>query len=98
MGLRRKEWFLMQIENYPSKEVKEFGEQLTEALLTMSNQSSMKGLGGCKAFDINSFQEEFHPYLLEYLKGNHDSLAIIYAAMKTKEQEIKFKYENTLNI
>ena len=77
----------MSIKNYPSKQLKEFGEQLSESLMTASIQSSMKGLGGCDAFDINSFREEFHPYILEYLKGNCDSVAITYAAMKTKEQE-----------
>ena len=88
----------MQIKNYPSKEVKEFGEQLCDALMTASVRSSMEGLGGCKPFDITSFREEFHPYVLEYLKENKDSLAIMYAAMKTKEQETKSKYENTSDL
>jgi hypothetical protein len=48
-------------------------------------QKSLGGLGGCKHFDITTFPIEFHPYILEYLKGNNDSVAIVFAAMKDRE-------------
>jgi hypothetical protein len=72
--------------NYPSESVKKFGEELGMALFDADIHRALGGLGGCKHFDLNNFKEEFHPYILEYFKGNNDSCAIIYAAMKTKEQ------------
>ncbi len=73
--------------NYPSKEVKEFGELVASALMNANIQSSMHGLGGCKQFDLSDFESDLHPYIQEYLRGNLDSVAIMYAAMRTKELE-----------
>lgn len=47
----------------------------------------MEGLGGCKAFDMSDFDEDVRPYVEAYLEGNSDSVAITYAAMRTKELE-----------
>lgn len=79
------------MKNYPSKEVQKFGEDLSEALMTATLRKSMGGLGGCKNFNIQDFHQEFQPYIQEYLKENHNSAAIIYSAMKTKEQEMESK-------
>lgn len=77
----------MPIPNYPSPEVKQFGERVSEALIDASIRNSMGGLGGCPIFDLADFDEDLQPYVVAYLEGNHDSAAIMYAAMKTKELE-----------
>lgn len=80
---------MCKLTNYPHKDVKEFGEHLSEHLCTASIQKSMGGLGGCKSFDINNFPKQFHKYIEAYVYGNNeDSVAIIYAAMKDKEQSL----------
>lgn len=79
----------MNLPNYPSPEVKEFGERVASVLMTANIQHSMGGMGGCKHFDINGFDEDVRPYILAYQEGNHDSAAIMYAAMRTKELELK---------
>jgi hypothetical protein len=73
------------IPNYPTNDVKEFGERLMSSLYDASIQKSMAGLGGCKEFDLANFDPEFHPYIQAYLEGNNDSMAIVYAAMRTRE-------------
>lgn len=75
----------MSLPNYPSPEIKAFGEAIMMSLYDSDIQRSMGGLGGCKSFDINNFPEEHRPYILAYIEGNLDSLAIAYAAMRTKE-------------
>lgn len=75
----------MNLPNYPSPEVKAFGERVNAAMYDASIQSSMCGLGGCREFNIDNFDEDVRPYVLEYLKGSLDSVAITYAAMRTKE-------------
>jgi len=77
--------------NYPSPEVREFGERLSECLCTASIQKSMAGLGGCKPFDLSQFPPEFQPYVEAYLEGRRDSVAVTYAAMRTKEIEAQEK-------
>ena len=80
---------MSKLTNYPSKEVKEFGEHLSDYLYTASIQKSMIGLGGCKSFAIHDFPKQFHKYIEAYVDGsNRDSVAIIYAAMKDKEQSL----------
>lgn len=46
------------------------------------------GLGGCRDFRIEDFDEDVRPYILAYLEGDLDSVAITYAAMRTKELEL----------
>ena len=77
----------MNVQYYPTKEVKEFGERLASALMDADIRRSMQQLGGCKAFDIADFEPEMRPYITAYLEGNHDSVAILYAAMRAKEVE-----------
>ena len=77
----------MKVLYYPSDGVKEFGERLASALMDADIRRSMQQLGGCKAFDIADFEPEMRPYITAYLEGNHDSVAILYAAMRAKEVE-----------
>ena len=78
----------MNLSNYPSPEVKAFGEKVNEAMYDASIRAGMHGLGGCKALDMNDFDEDVRPYIKAYLEGNFDSVALTYAAMRTKELEI----------
>jgi hypothetical protein len=78
----------MTLPNYPSTAVKAFGEKVNSALYEASIQASMGGLGGCKRFNLNAFDEDVRPYIEEYLKGNLDSVAITYADMRTIEQAL----------
>ena len=77
----------MNLPNYPSPEVKSFGEKVLSAMFDASIRASMAGLGGCKALDMNDFDEDIRPYIEAYLEGNLDSVAVTYAAMRTKELE-----------
>ena len=79
----------MTIKNYPSPEVKAFGEKVNEAMYDASIRYSMAGLGGCKRFDIDDYDKDVQPYIHAYMEGNLDSVAITYAAMRTKEKELK---------
>ncbi len=74
------------IPNYPRPEVKAFGERVSEAMYDAWIRYSMGGLGGCRDFQIEDFDEDVRPYILAYLEGNLDSVAI--AAMRTKELEM----------
>ena len=76
------------IPNYPRPEVKAFGERVSAAMYDASIHHSMGGLGGCRDFRIEDFDEDVRPYILAYLEGNLDSVAITYAAMRTKELEL----------
>jgi len=67
------------ISNYPCKEVKEFGERVSAALLNTNIKDST-----CKK---NDFDEDLRPYIEEYL-NNGDSIAIVYTAMRTRELSI----------
>lgn len=76
----------MNLPNYPDPKVKEFGERVSSALMEAQCQVAMGGLGGCKTYDLSNFDADLRPYIAAYLDGgNHDSLAVIYAAMRTKE-------------
>lgn len=78
----------MPLPHYPSPEVKEFGEKLNIAMFDAMVRATLGGdnLGGCKSYDLNDFDLEFRPYIKEYVEGgNNDSVAIVYAAMRTKE-------------
>jgi hypothetical protein len=75
------------MKNYPAPEIRQFGELLMSHMASAHAQKHMGGLGGCKTFDIESYPVEFRPYILAYLEGGADSLAITYAAMRTKENE-----------
>ena len=81
----------MIIANYPNDEVKSFGERVNCALFDASCQEGFAGLGGCKEFALDNFDIDLRPYIELYLKGEDDSLAITYAAMKTKELEINLQ-------
>ena len=74
--------------NYPSDAVKALGEELIEALMDASIHKAMGGMGGCKEFDLSDFKPEFHPYITRYINGSLDSVALTYAAMRTKELEL----------
>jgi hypothetical protein len=78
----------MTVPNYPSPEVKAFGERVNVAMYAASVRKSAAGLGGCKAYDPADFDEDVLPYINAYLEGNLDSVAITYAAMRTKELDI----------
>ena len=75
--------------NYPRDEVKEFGERVASAITDARIRKSMHGLGGCKEYKPEDFEPDIIPYIDAYLKGDLDSVAIIYAAMRTKELEIE---------
>lgn len=75
----------MNLPNYPSPAVKEFGERVSMALYDADIRKAMDGLGGCKPYDPADFDADLQPYVGAYLQGNKDSIAIIYAAMRTKE-------------
>lgn len=77
----------MPIPNYPSAQVKDFGEKVNAAMYDASIRVGVGGLGGCLEFDINDFDEDVQPYILAYIEGNLDSVAITYAAMRTRELE-----------
>lgn len=77
----------MTVPNYPSPKVKAFGEKVNEAMYDASIRQGLGGLGGCPEFNLNDFDEDVRPYILAYLEGNHDSIALTYAAMRTKELE-----------
>lgn len=78
----------MNLPNYPSPKVKKFGERVASALMDASIRRSMHGLGGCKLYDPSDFEPDMLPYIEAFLEGNHDSAAIMYAAMRTKELEL----------
>jgi hypothetical protein len=77
----------MSVPYYPSNSVKEFGEKVNTAMYDASIQLACGGLGGCKVYDINTFEPEVRPYIEAYLAGNLDSIALTYAAMRAKEVE-----------
>lgn len=77
----------MNLPNYPSDAVKAFGERVSAAMYDAQIQHSMGGLGGCDVYDPNNFDADVRPYVEEYIKGNLDGVAIMYAAMRTKEIE-----------
>ena len=77
----------MTLPNYPSPEVKEFGERVASVLMAANIRKSMSGLGGCKPYDPADFEPDMLPYIEAYFEGDHDSVAIMYAAMRTKELE-----------
>lgn len=77
----------MKVPNYPSAEVKAFGEKVHAALYDASVRLTCGGFVGCPEFDLNDFDHDVRPYILAYLEGNTDSVAITYAAMRTKELE-----------
>ena len=77
----------MTLPNYPSPEVKAFGEKVNEAMYAASIREGMGGLGGCKPLDLSDFDEDVRPYVSAYLEGNFDSVAVTYAAMRAKELE-----------
>lgn len=78
----------MSLPNYPSSEVKAFGELVNSAMFDASIRASMAGLGGCKELDLADFDPSVVPYVKAYLEGSLDSVAITYAAMRTKELEL----------
>lgn len=74
---------------YPDSELKKFGEEVMSSLFDSDVQRSMAGLGGCKAFDLQNFPPEHHPYIEAYAKGNLDSLAVTFAAMRAKQEAMR---------
>lgn len=75
----------MKLENYPNQEVIDFGEKVAAALVDANIRKSLGGLGGCKAYDPADFDPDVLPYVNAYIGGKADSVALIYAAMKSKE-------------
>ena len=71
--------------NYPSPKVKAFGERLMSELMNARIRTALGGFGGCKDFDLSDFDIELRPYIQAYLEEGVNSLAITYAAMRTKE-------------
>jgi hypothetical protein len=85
----------MKIANYPSQEVKDFGEKVSKALYDASIRHSMGGLGGCREFDLDNVDEDVRPYIQAYLEGDLDSVAITYAAMRAKELACVMLHKDT---
>lgn len=77
----------MKIGNYPSPEVKAFGERVNAAMYDASIRHTLGGLGGCKEYNLDDFDPDVRPYIQAYLEGDLDSVAITYAAMRAKELE-----------
>lgn len=75
--------------NYPGPEVKAFGEKVASALMDASIRKSMHGLGGCKPYNPEDFDADVLPYIDAYFEGDFDSVALMYAAMRTKELELQ---------
>lgn len=75
----------MTLPNYPSSDVEAFGEKVNAAMYDASIRASLGGLGGCETLDLNDFDEDVRPYIQAYLEGNLDSVAVTYAAMRTRE-------------
>lgn len=44
-----------------------FVQRLASQLVDAKVRSSMAGLGGCKEFDLEDFDEEFHQFILKYI-------------------------------
>ena len=79
----------MTIPNYPHPEVKAFGERVNAAMYDASIRHALDAApGGRRDFRIEDFDEDVRPYILAYLEGDLDSVAITYAAMRTKELEL----------
>ena len=78
----------MTVPNYPSEEIQLFGVRVSNALFDADIRKTMNGLGGCKPYKLEDFDKDLHPYIKAYLDGNTQSIAITYAAMRTKEKEI----------
>lgn len=74
---------------YPDDELKQYGENLASALMSAHCENAMHGLGGCREFKIDNYPENMLEYILAYLNGNNDSIALIYAAMRKYEENIK---------
>lgn len=80
----------MTIPNYPCYEVKKFGDEVSDALFDASIAIMMNGTYGCKSFDITAYREELHKYIQQHIDDDtNDSIAVIYAAMRTKEKELE---------
>lgn len=80
--------------NYPCDRVKAFGELISSALFDASVRKDFAGLGGCPPYHKEDFPEETWPYIEAYLQSKNDSVAVMYAAMRTKEQELNAKHED----
>ena len=79
----------MTLPNYPSEEVLAFGVRVSDALFDADIRKTMEGLGGCKSYKLEDFDQDLQPYIEAYLIGNNThSVALTYAAMRTKENEI----------
>lgn len=50
-----------------NKEKVKFVQKLASQLLDAKVRSSMSGLGGCKEFNLEDFDEEFHQLILKYI-------------------------------
>ena len=59
----------MTLPNFPSPEVKEFGEHVNEAMYDASIRMSMGGLGRCKHYDPEDFDLDVRPYIEAYFEG-----------------------------
>lgn len=80
----------MTIPNYPCYEVKKFGDEVSDSLYDATITTSMGGTWGCKSFDITAYREELHRYIQQHIDDDtNNSIAIIYAAMRTKEKELE---------
>lgn len=83
-----------ELKNYPSEEVRKFGEDCTAFIYDANIRNSL----GCRDFRIEDFPEEFKPYITAYLKDGLSFIAICYAAMKTREQELTAKQTPTVTL
>jgi len=78
----------MTLPNYPSEVVLQFGVRVSDALFDADIRKTMEGLGGCKPHRLEDFDEDLRPYIEAYIVGNNThSIALTYAAMRTKEIE-----------
>lgn len=80
----------MSIPNYPCYEVKKFGDEVSDALYDATCYKLMDSSWGYKTFDVTLYREELRKYIQQHIDdADNNSIAIIYAAMRTKEKELE---------
>ena len=75
------------MKNYPSENVKKFGEELGMALFDADVHRALGGLGGCKHFDLKDFKEADARRCLCDLRRHFSFKFLIKVLLKMKEEE-----------
>lgn len=60
------------------------GEDMADLLTDATCEKAFGGdsLGGCRAFDVSNYPEEYRELILEYIEGEPSSVKAIYSAME----------------